>query len=361
MKYAIVHDDFIQFGGAERVVVSLNDIFKNSDVFSSISSEDNLKLFENFYLSSAQKYSLFKKYSKQLFFIYPYIFESFNFNDYDIVISSSSRFAHGIITQPSTMHICYMHSPSRYIWDYEDYIKEKKLNILERILLPVFKSYLMMWDYAAAQRVDYFIANSSYTKDRIKKFYGKESVVISPPVNIDKYLEIKDTKGKYYLYVGRIVPWKRLDIVIDAFRENGKKLCIVGRGEKEYISLLKSKSSSNIKYIENATDEDLVNIYANSKALIFPSKEDFGIAPVESIASGKPVIAYKEGGVSDSIVDGKNGVLFPTQDKDSLNIAIERLESLDLKSDDIKKTSHKFSAKNFKSNMEKFIDICQKK
>ena len=362
MKYAIVHDDFIQkFGGAEKVVVSLSKILPDPDIITSIASSTNLKKIKNLKTSRFQKYSFYKKYSKKLFFLYPIIFESLNFDGYDIVISSSSRFAHGIITSASTVHICYMHSPSRYVWDYTDYMKMQKVSFLQGLILPFIISYLRVWDYAAAQRVDYFIANSEYTKERIKKFYKRDSIVIYPPVDTDKYLRIQNLSSDFYLYVGRIVEWKRIDIIIKSFNKSGKEVHIVGNGEKAYISHLKEISCGNIKFMEDIGDEELVDQYRRCIALIYPQKEDFGITPIEALASGKPVIAYSKGGVLESIVDNKTGVFFDSQNEDSLDNAIAKFESLSFNEKVCRRAAKRFSEDVFEKNIKNIIKKYGKK
>jgi glycosyltransferase involved in cell wall biosynthesis len=362
MKYAIVHDDFMQkFGGAEKVVYSLSEIYPKADIITSISNSLNLKIFKNLKTSRFQKYKFMKKYSKKLFFLYPIIFETLNFDDYDIVISSSSRFAHGIITSPSTMHICYMHSPSRYIWDYNDYIKMQKVSFLQGLVLPFIVSYLRVWDYAAAQRVDYFIANSEYTKERIKKFYNRDSIVIYPPVEINKYLTLKNLSKDFYLYVGRIVEWKRIDIIIESFNKSGKEVHIVGNGDREYIDYLKGLSKENIKFLENIEDSDLLDQYRRCIALIYPQKEDFGITPVEALACGKPVIAYSKGGVLESVVEGKNGLFFDNQNEISLSSTIDKFETLSFSEKDCRNSAKRFSEDIFRKSIKNTVEDLWKK
>lgn len=360
MNYAVVHDDFMQFGGAERVSLCISEIF-NADIYSSIASDENLLNIKDLKLSFFQKYNFIRKNFKKFFFIYPLAFESFNFDKYNIVISSSTRFAHGVITSPETLHFCYMHSPSRYVWDYLEYTKDMNLGKFEKLLLPVFISYLRVWDYAASQRVDFFIANSRYTQERIKKFYKKDSVVINPPVDIERFIKNKALSGDYYLYVGRIVPWKRLDIVIKAFNENKKELYFVGEGDSKYIKKLKSISKNNIKFFDKVNDKDLPSFYQKCKAVIFPQKEDFGIIPVESLASGKPVIAYGKGGILDIIKDKKTGILFKEQSVTSLNSAIDEFESLKFDSEYLKNESKRFSKDLFEKNIKLYIDSVWKK
>ena len=362
MKYAIVHDDFMQkFGGAEKVVHTLSEIFPDADVITSISSSSNLEKIKNLKTSRFQKYNFIKRHSKKLFFLYPIIFESLNFDEYDIVISSSSRFAHGIITSPHTVHICYMHSPARYIWDYTDYMKMQKVSFLQGLILPFIISYLRVWDYAAAQRVDYFIANSEYTRKRIKKFYKRDSIVIYPPVDINKYLSIKNLSSDFYLYVGRIVEWKRIDIIIESFNKSGKEVHIVGNGDRAYIDYLKGISKDNIKFLEDIEEEELIDQYRRCIALIYPQKEDFGITPIEALACGKPVIGYSQGGVLESVVDNKTGVFFDTQNEESLTSAIDRFERLSFSEKVCRNSSKRFSQEVFSKNIKKTVEDLWKK
>lgn len=355
MKYAIVHDDFFQKGGAENVVLFFLKIFDNSELFTSMIDKKKFSDIKDIETSFMQKFPFKQILYKKMFFLYPLAFESFNFDNFDVVISSSTRFAHGIITTPETMHICYMHSPSRYLWD-EDYIKMQKLSGIQKLIIPFLLSYMRLWDSNAAQRVDFFIANSNYTKERIKKFYKKDSFVIHPPVNIQKFQKIKSSGEDYFLYVGRLAQWKRLDIVIKAFNEHKGELHIIGTGDKKYVKKLKSIANSNIKFLSFLSDDKLQNEYAGCKALVFPSKEDFGIAPIEALSCGKPVVAFGKGGVLDYMQDGVTGVLFKKQSVSSLKEALGKIDSLKFNEEQLREIASFYSFEKFKKKIEDFIE-----
>ncbi len=360
MKIAIVHDDLCQFGGAERVVLQLRKLFgKSTPLYTSIGNALVSKEFgnTNIQYSFLQRSSFFRRFSQPLFFLYPLAFESFNFDGFDVVISSSSRFSHGIITSVDTIHICYMHSPSRYVWDYNDYIKKKRLSSFQRFFLPYIVSYLRVWDLAASRRPDFFLANSIYTQKRIKKFYSLDSKVIYPPVDIARFLNLPLQDEGFYLYVGRIVPWKRIDILVDVFNKNGKNLYIAGNGDRSFIQFLKQRSEENIKFVENLSDSEVSSLYSRCHAVIFPSKEDFGIVPVEAQASGKGVIAYSEGGASETVINGKTGILYNRQSIDSLNKAIGEFEKIRIDPKDCRNNAKKFSIENFKSAITDFVNL----
>ncbi len=360
MKIAIVHDDLCQFGGAERFVLQLRKLFgKDTPLYTSIGNELVANEFKNTNIqySFLQKSSLFRRFSQPLFFLYPIAFESFNFDGFDVVISSSSRFAHGIITPVDTIHICYMHSPSRYVWDYNDYIKKKRLSSFQRFFLPYIVSYLRVWDLAASRRPDFFIANSIYTQKRIKKFYSLDSEVIYPPVDIARFLNLPLQDEGFYLYVGRVVPWKRIDNLIDVFNKNQKNLYIAGNGDRGFIQFLKKRSENNIKFIENLSDLDISSLYSKCHAVVFPSKEDFGIVPVEAQASGKGVIAYSGGGASETVINGKTGILYNSQSASSLDKAIENFEKIKIDPRDCRYNSKNFSIENFKSAISNFVNL----
>ncbi len=361
MNIALAHDDLCQFGGAERVVLELSSMYNKPPLYTALSSDTVISKFHDqigdLQTSFLNNYKIIKKHPKSFFFLNPLAFESFNFDEYDVVISSSTRFSHGIITGPETLHICYMHSPSRYIWDYHEYIKMYNIKGIKKKILPLMVSYLRVWDYQASKRPDFFIANSEYTRGRIKKFYNEDSVVINPPVNVDRFISGKIEDQGYYLYIGRIVPWKRVDILIDAFKTLKYPLHIVGVGELSYIRTLKDGATDNIQFYEGLNDQEVEAQLLRCKGLLFPSKEDFGIVPVEAQASGKGVIAYKEGGVKDTIEDQKTGVFFKKQDKESFIDGVLRFEKLNFDIDYLRKNSLKFRKEIFDEKIDNFVKL----
>ncbi len=365
INIALAHDDLCQFGGAERVVLELSDMYEKPPLYTALSSDIVVSKIPNkignLRMSFLNKYKIIKKHPKSFFFLYPLAFESFNFDEFDVVISSSTRFAHGIITKPGTLHICYMHSPSRYIWDYHEYIKMYNIKGIKKKILPLLVSYLRIWDYQASYRPDFFIANSEFTQKRIKKFYNKDSVIINPPVDVERFINGKVEDQGYYLYIGRIVPWKRVDILIDAFKFLGYPLHIVGNGESSYINRLKESITDNIKFYEGLNDNEVKSQLLKCKGLLFPSKEDFGIVPVEALACGKGVIAYGKGGVKDIIEDQKTGVFFKKQDKESVIDGVIRFEKIEFDIDYLRRVSLGFSREIFREKIEEFVNSKWKK
>ncbi|MCX8029925.1 MAG: glycosyltransferase, partial [Brevinematales bacterium] len=295
-------------GGAERVLISLKEVFSDAPIYTSIYNPENLddslknaKVITSF----VNKFKDAQKKHQKYFPIMPMAFESFNFNEFDIVISSSSSCAKGIITKPDTVHICYCHTPMRYAWEfYYEYYEKENLSLVKKKLLKYFMSYMRIWDRVSADRVDYFIANSKNVAKRIWKHYRRDSVVIYPPVRTD-YFKISDIDEEYFLIVSRLVAYKRIDLAIETFNKLKLPLVIIGDGpEKEKLKRIANK---NIKFLGRQPDEVVKEYYSKCRALIFPGEEDFGITPVEAQASGRPVIAFGKGGALETVIDGVTG------------------------------------------------------
>ncbi len=363
LKIAIVCDSLDQYGGAEKIVEIIHEMYPKAPVYTSFYNAGRMTKHgfkdEGIQIITPRfgrnKYML--KYAKALVFLYPAIFERFDFSGYDLVISSSSRFAHGVITTADTIHICYMHSPSRYAWDYFQYRDSLHLGFFLRRIYPYIISYLRIWDRVAADRVDYFIANSRYTQQRIIKFYKRKSVVIHPFVDTLRFkiLEKSDTNG-YYIYIGRFIPLRKLEIVVDTFNKLGLSLHMVGNGDKKYIEKLKKRSNANITFFEKQSDDQVAKQLANSRALIWPGVEDFGIAPVEALAAGKPVIAFNRGGAKDIIEEGITGIFFDKQDSSSLYEAMQRFSQLKFDPEICISHAQRFKKEKFIATFGKYID-----
>lgn len=360
-KVAIVCDWLTNYAGAERVISAISEIFPEAPIYTSVYNERNMREFKGRNVKQSFLSHLpFAKEKHQLYItLMPYIFEAMDLDEYDLVISSSHACAKGVITSIDTIHVCYCHSPMRYVWDgCHEYVNSYGWYrwpfkwLIDRKL-----SGLRKWDRLAAERVDYFIANSKYVARRIKKYYEKEAEVIYPPVDIDKF-ERSEQPGQYYLAVGRLIPYKRFDLLVDTFNSLGLPLYIIGDG-KEFANL-KEKALDNVKLLGFVPDQDLQNYYANAKAFLFPQKEDFGITAIEAMSCGKPVIAFGEGGAIETIIDGKTGVLFEEQSVSCLSKAVKRFEKLDkegkLDSVNIRKQAEKFSKERFQSEIIAFLE-----
>ncbi len=278
----------------------------------------------------------------------PMAFESFNFSDFDIVISVTSAEAKGIITKPKTLHLCYCLTPTRYLWSgYEEYFKNKAL----RFCSQPGVAYLRWWDIIASQRPDSYLAISKNVQKRIKKYYDRDSEVIYPPVDLNKF-QISNRKDNFFLIVSRLVPYKRVDIAIEAFNRLKIPLKIIGIGSEE--GKLKKLAKSNIEFLGLLTDQELLSYYQNCEAVVFPQEEDFGIVPLEAQACGKPVIAFKGGGALETVIEGKTGAFFYPQASEALEKAILNLK-LKFKPEDCRKNAENFGQEIFKTSFEKLV------
>ncbi|MFK7779559.1 MAG: glycosyltransferase [Candidatus Gracilibacteria bacterium] len=360
-KIAIVCDWIKDWGGAEIVLEQLLETFPNADIFTSVFWQQENPVFKGRKITTSfiQKIPFLNKSHKLALTLRPLAFESFDLSEYDIVLSSTSAESKGIITKPDTLQICYCHTPTRYFWShYHEYLKMMEFGIfnpLGKWLMPKIVHKLRQWDFVAAQRPDFFIANSKNTQARIKKYYGRTSEVIYPCIDTEKF-ELQIKKKDFYLYVGRCIPYKKFDLIVDAFNKNGRKLILATNTENKLYKELKEKSKENIEWRLNLPREEIIKLYKKSKAFIFPPEEDFGLVPIEAMSCGTPVIAYNKGGALETVVEGKTGIFFNKQTTNSLNKAIENFEEMTFDSQEIRKYALKFDKSNFRREMLEFIN-----
>lgn len=359
MKVAIIHYWLIGMRGGEAVLESLCELFPQADIYThaydatKISKKINSKKIHTTFISRLP-------YSKTRYQAYlplmPLALEMLDLSEYDLVISSESGPAKGVIVRPDALHICYVHSPMRYIWD-QFHVYRKSAGFIKRKLMPLIAHYLRGWDVTSAARVDLFVANSNFVQKRISKYYRRKSVVIAPPVDVESFSAASvDEIGDYYLWVGELVTYKRADIAVAALCKMGKKLVVIGSGEVPPGSEYANSSLIDIK--GRVSDLEMRHYMARCKALIFPGVEDFGIVPVEVMASGRPVIAYAAGGALDTVVHGKTGILFDEQSVDGLIEAIEEFETNlmhSLEGDDILAHAGNFSQVSFTNKFEQLL------
>lgn len=360
MNTALVHEWLLNVAGSEKVLLALKDIFPDAPIYTSVFDREKAKPFQKFDIRTSflQKLPLVKRKRELLIPLTPLAFEQFDLSKYDIVISNTTMAAKGVITKPETIHISYCHTPPRYLWDPSVDPRAKAGNFGK--LRAKVSHDMRIWDRVAADRVDHFFANSHYIARRIKKFYGRDSVVIYPPVDIESFkIDESIVRGDHYLFVGRLINYKKCDIIIQAFNKLNLPLRIVGFGPDE--AKLKKMAARNIEFVGALSGEKLVKEYQQAKALIFPAEEDFGIVPIEAMACGTPVIAFNKGGVTESVVDGVTGIFFDEQTLEAITEAIEKFDSVKFNSDIIRNQAEKFSTENFKKNfvaeVEKILNI----
>lgn len=290
-----------------------------------------------------------KKHHRIFPLLMPLAIEQFDFSEYDLVLSVSASFAKGIITKPHTKHICYCLTPPRFLWDNsQKFVEEFGYPKLLKKFLPPFITYLRIWDKEASLRVDEFWSISDFIGDRVRKYYSKPFQVIYPPVNVSKF-HVSKQIGDYFFMAGRLVSYKRFDIAIKSFNQNRLPLKIVGIGPE--LNKLKKIANKNVEFLGLVSDEKLAELYSQSQACIFPQEEDFGIVPLESMASGRPVIAYRAGGATETIVENETGIFFNEQNEESLQVAIEKFQSMDFKSEACRKQAEKFDVSVFKNKI----------
>ena len=349
MKVALVYDRVNKWGGAERVLLALHDLFPDAPLYTSVYNPKTAPWANVFdvRISFLQQFPYASTNHEWYAFLIPLVFESFSFDEYDLVISVTSEAAKGIVTKPGTAHLCYCLTPTRYLWSaYEKYFKNK----IFRILTTPVVSYLRAWDKIASQRPDAYIAISKEVQNRIKKYYGRESNVVYPPIMLSQMSNVKCQMSNvkpYFLVVSRFVPYKRIDIAIEACNELGLSLKIIGTGSEE--KHLRSLAGSTIEFLGNLTDGELVGYYKDCEALIFPGIEDFGLSMAEAASLGKPIIAYKAGGALEIVQEGKTGAFFYPQTISGLQEVLMRFDRSLYMPDDCKKRAELFTLARFTS------------
>ncbi len=358
-RLALVHYWLTGMRGGEKVVQSICDLFPDIDIFTLVYNKDKISESINRHKVTTSFIQRFpfakKKYQTYLPFM-PIAIEQFDMSGYDIVISSESGIAKGVLTKPETCHFCYCHTPMRYLWNmYFDYLKNDNIRNLKRMIIERYFNYLRVWDLATSFRVDYFMCNSQNVRRRILKYYNRDSEVIYPPVDVENMI-FEPRKEDYYLVVSQLVSYKRIDLAIRAFNELGKELVIIGEGPE--LKKLKKIAGDNIRFMGWQSSDELKKYYAGAKAFIFPGEEDFGITPVEAQASGTPVIGYGKGGLLETVIEGKTGMFFQRQDHKDIAGVVEAFESGSSKFDPekIRKNSLKFSKKIFTDRLSRFLE-----
>lgn len=350
MKVALVHDYLNQYGGAERVLKALCELFPDAPIYTLFYDApathhefDDRRVKTSF----LQHLPWVKNHHRVFPLFMPFAIETLNLEGYDLIISDSESFAKGVLAPPSALHISYCHTPPRFLWDgSQRYLEQSGLVTAAKRLVPFALTYLRLWDFDASRRVDHFIANSSYIARRIKKYYRQDADVVYPPVSVSFFADRTWQKKDYYLLLMRLVPYKRPDIAIEAFNKLRLPLKVVGGGP--LLPYLKRMARENIEFMGPLPHEQVAQCYGQAKAFIFPQEEDFGISAVEALASGTPVIAYRAGGALETVKEGVTGVFFDKQTPKSIIAGVRDFQKMKFDDTIIKMSARQFDELRFK-------------
>lgn len=358
MRVAIVHYWLVSMRGGEKVVEALCDMYPQADIFTLVYDEQQIseKIRAHRIIPSfLQKIPGAVSRYQSLLPLMPFALESLDLSGYDLIISSESGPAKGIIPPPHAVHICYCHSPMRYLWDhYHAY--RSSAGLATRMMMPILAPLLRSWDVSSSLRVDHFVANSHHVAARISKYYRRSAAVVPPPVAVDDFMPTTEV-GDFYLCAGQIVPYKRIDLAVRAFTAMGRNLVIIGDGARGDVEALKRLAGPTVQFLGRAPFPVLKEHLARCRALIFPGEEDFGIVPVEAMASGRPVIAFGSGGALETVVPGHTGLLFNEQSVGSLVEAVRTFEESErlFQPESICAHAAQFSSHSFHASMRKII------
>lgn len=327
-RIALVHDYFVQMGGAERVAEAMHDSFPSAPMYTTVALPQSLPgrlRTADIRTSLMQRLPSLDRRFRHYFMLYPFAVEHFDLSEYDLIFSSSSGYAKGVRRRRNAIHVCYCHTPMRWVWRYDDYVAREGFGNASRMALPLLLWGLRKWDLRASRQPNYYIANSRLVAQRIKKIYGREAFVIPPPIDVNRF-HMSDEIDDYYLVLSRLMPYKRIDLAIEACKRMNRRLIVIGDGPDR--ARLESLADDRIEFLGRQPDA-IVNYYAaRCRALMFPGEEDFGMAPLEANAAGRPVIAYRGGGAVETVEENVTGVFFEQDNSHSLAEAIEKFEGL---------------------------------
>ena len=358
MRVALVHEWLTNLAGSERVLLALHEMYPEAPVHTSVFVPEEFPQLADADVRTSfmQKIPGARTRHQAFPFLRTVAFERFDLSEFDVVISSSHAEAKGVITRPETLHICYCYTPIRYYWSgYHHYLANPRfgaLNPIVKAVMPYMTNYLRVWDRCAADRVDLFVAISNHVARRIKKYYRRDADVIYPPVSTS-WLGISPSLDDYFLLVGRLIPYKRADIVVEAFNRLGLPLKIAGTGSE--LESLRGMAGPNIEFLGRVSDAELGELYSRCQALVFPQEEDFGIVPLEAMAAGRPVIAYRAGGALETVVEGETGVFFDRQHADSLMESVKSFDPGRFDPEKARKRALEFDVEVFKEKTREYV------
>lgn len=356
MKVAIIHDWLTGMRGGEKCLEVFCELFPDGTIYTLVYNKARMsEIINKMHIKTSFIQIMPFSFSHYRYYLplFPIAIQQFGLREYDLVISSSHCVANGVITSPQTLHLCYCHTPMRYIWDMRHFYFNNTTNRLTLPLLSFIIYYLRNWDMDQASKTNYYIANSENIKNKIKRYYKRNADVIYPPVDTSFYTPAEVCKEEYFLVAGNLAPYKRIDLAIETFNRMGEPLVIVGEGVEG--RKLKNMAKKNIQFVGWQPQEKLREYFRHCQALIFPGEEDFGIIPLEAQACGRPVIAFKKGGVLESIIDGETGLFFEEQAADSLSKAIKKFKSLSFDTKTIRNHAILFDRSVFKKKINNYI------
>lgn len=356
MKVALVHDYLVDAGGAERVLEVFHQLYPEAPVYTSIfDPKTTFSCFSEMDVRTSflQHIIKSKRHYKWLLPLYSLAFEKFDFSGYDVILSSSSAWAKGVITPPNVCHISYCYSPMRFAWSFNEYIERENFPKFLKRILPLVVALLKRWDVVSSRRVDYFIAISKPTANKIEKIYGRKTTIIYPPVRCSDFDPNDSAVKDWFLVVSRLAPYKRVDVTIQAFNRLRLPLVVVGEGRDR--KSLEKMAGPTIRFTGSVVGKELKTYYSSCRALILASKEDFGLTPLEAQASGRPVIAYAAGGALETVVEGVTGTFFHEQTPESLITTVKNFDRFKFDSKKIRKHAEKFDVEVFKRKIKNFV------
>ena len=354
-KIALVHDYFIQMGGAEKVAEEMHKLFPAAPMFTTVDTRAEVPAElrnARVHTSFMQNLPGIKKNFRHFFPIYPLAVESLNLKEYDLILSSTSGYAKGVRKRRGAVHICYCHTPMRWAWRYDDYAAREQFGGVKRLILPPVLAGLRRWDLRAAEQPDFYIVNSRNVARRVKEIYGRDSVVIPPPIDVERFLPDEPDED-FYLILSRLISYKKLDLAIEACKKLNRRLIVIGEGpDRKRLEQIAGKQT---EFLGRQPDEIVTRYASRCRALLFPGEEDFGMVPLEINASGRPVIAYGAGGATETVVEGETGIFFNEQTVESLALAIEEFESRLWNRRLMRRHAEKFDTPVFAERMRDFL------
>lgn len=355
-RIALVHDNFAQMGGAEKVAESLYKILPEADLHSTLAAREKLSSVlrqADIRTTWMQNLPSVGRYYRHYFMLYPFAVEGMDLSSYDLIVSSCFGYAKGVKRNPNAVHVSYCHTPMRWVWRYEDYAARERFDGVKRLVLPALLAGLKQWDIRAARRPDYFIANSNVVAQRIKEIYQRDAIVIPPPIDVNRFKPGNEQQD-YYLVLSRLVAYKRIDLAIEACNKLKRNLVIIGDGPDR--KRLESLAGPTVMLMGRQPDDVVEKMVSRCRALLFPGEEDFGMVPLEVNAAGRPVIAYRGGGAVETVIEGETGVFFDLPTGQSLAGAIQEFESYSWDQTTLRRHAEKYDHQVFAARFLGFLN-----